>query len=309
MSFIYHADRQRGLRWKQYFADHAPQIPFNIWPETGDPDAVRFIGTWSPEPISDLSRFPNLEAIFSIGAGIDQFNLDNIPLHIPLIRMQEPGIVSTMREYVLMAALGIHRNLIDYIDQQRREEYNVFEVKPVAETTIGVLGMGQLGAAVASTLSSIGFDCRGWSRSGNPLEGVQVFKGEDELGAFLAGCNILVCLLPLTDETRGILNAELFSQLPKGAGLINVGRGDHLVEDDLISALESGQLSSAVLDVQSPEPLPAGHPLWRHPKILITPHIASQTQPETAAAVLLENIDNLISGKPITGLVDRTKGY
>lgn len=309
MSFIYHADRQRGLRWKQYFADHAPHIPFHIWPETGDPEAVRFIGTWSPEAIEDLSRFPNLEAIFSIGAGIDQFDLTRIPPQIPLIRMQEPGIVSTMREYVLMAALGIHRNLVDYIDQQRREVYEIFDVKPVAETTIGVLGMGQLGTAVASILSSIGFDCRGWSRSGKPLQGVQVFKGEEELSVFLAGCDILVCLLPLTAETRGILNSQLFSKLPKGASLINVGRGDHLVEADLLNALESGQLSSAVLDVQSPEPLPKGHPFWQHPQILMTPHIASQTQPESAAAVLLENIDSLAQGKPVTGLVDRSRGY
>lgn len=309
MSFIYHADRQRGLRWKQYFADHAPGIPFHIWPETGNPETVRFIGTWSPETIEDLSRFPNLEAIFSIGAGIDQFDLNSIPAHIPLIRMQEPGIVSTMCEYVLMAALSIHRNLIDYIDQQRREVYEIFPVKPAAQTTIGVLGMGQLGSAVGATLSNIGFDCRGWSRSGKPVPGVQVFKGDAELSAFLAGCNILVCLLPLTDDTQGILNRRLFEQLPVGAGLINAGRGGHLVEADLLDALESGQLSAAVLDVQSAEPLPQGHPFWQHPKVLLTPHIASQTQPETGAAVLLENIHRLEQGKPVTGLVDRSKGY
>ncbi len=317
MGFLYQGDPRRTGRWRQYLAKQAEDMPFWSWPalvadnatDSLDKQAVRYLGVWNTELLQRLDEFPNVELIFSLGAGVDQFDLSAIPAHIPLVRMQEPGIVSTMQEYVLMMTLAIHRQLPEYLQQQQQQVYQVFDVWPTSHSRVGVLGLGQLGSAVASRLALNGFQCRGWNRSERMIDGVDVFVGEQQLGEFLAGTDILICLLPLTDATRGILKRELFEQLPHGASLINVGRGEHLVEDDLLWALESGQLKTAVLDVQSPEPLPPGHPFWSHPSIVLTPHIASQTQPETAAAAVLDNIQRHQQGLPLCGLVDRQRGY
>ncbi|WP_231679222.1 NAD(P)-dependent oxidoreductase, partial [Ralstonia solanacearum] len=177
------------------------------------------------------------------------------------------------------------------------------------ERRVGVLGLGSLGQAVLTQLQGFGFDCAGWSRSRRAIDGVRCYAGQDELPAFLARTELLVCLLPLTDATRGVLNGGLFAQLPRGAGLVHVGRGPQLVNDDLLAALESGQLGDAVLDVADPEPLPPAHAFWRHPRIQLTPHIASMTQPLSAAAVVIDNLRRFAAGEPMVGLVDRTRGY
>ncbi|MCH4811176.1 2-hydroxyacid dehydrogenase [Vreelandella neptunia] len=307
MSFVYNADPERGQEWERQFALHAPDMAFHHWPAYEDPAKVRYLGTWAP--INDLERFNNLEVIFSLGAGVDQFDLDAIPRHVPLVRMQEPGIVATMQEYVAMAVLGLHRDLLSYIAQQRESVWKTRRVRPASQRCVGILGLGQLGAAVAQHLVRLGFNCRGWSRTPRELPGVQCYAGEEALADFLAGCDILVCLLPLTDHTRGILNAELFAQLPHGASLVNVGRGAHLIDHDLLSALESGQLSAAVLDVFAPEPPPAEHPLWQHPRVLLTPHVASMTQPESAVMMLLDNIARHQAGREMVGVIDRQRGY
>lgn len=307
MSFVYNADPERGREWQRLFAQHAPDIPFRHWPEFGDPAEVRYLGTWAP--VDDLERFTNLEVVFSLGAGVDQFDLDTIPPHVPLVRMQEPGIVATMQEYVALAVLALHRDLPAYIAQQRERVWKTRRVRPAAQRCVGILGLGQLGAAVAERLHGLGFACRGWSRTRRQLEGVECFAGDDELAAFLASSEILICLLPLTEQTRGILSAELFRQLPRGASLINVGRGPHLVTADLLDALDRDQLSAAVLDVFDPEPPPADHPLWHHPRVLLTPHVASMTQPESAVTMVLDNIARHRAGQEMLGVVDRQRGY
>ncbi|MCE8025390.1 2-hydroxyacid dehydrogenase [Billgrantia aerodenitrificans] len=307
MSFIYNADPERGREWQRLFEQRAPDIAFRVWPDIGSEENVRYLGTWAP--IEDLERFPNLEVIFSLGAGVDQFDLDSIPSHVPLVRMQEPGIVATMQEYVAMAVLTLHRNLIDYIDQQRTSTWQAWRVRPASQCRVGILGLGQLGGAVAQHLTGLGFACQGWSRTRRQQEGVACFAGDDELPSFLSTSQVLVCLLPLTDETRGILNAELFGQLPHGASLVNVGRGPHLVTADLLAALDSGQLSAAVLDVFDPEPPPSDHPVWSHPRILLTPHVASMTQPESAIERVLDNIARHREGREMVGIVDRRRGY
>lgn len=307
MSFVYNADPERGREWQRLFAQHAPDIDFRWWPDIGSAEEVRYLGTWAP--IEDLARFPNLEVVFSLGAGVDQFDLNSIPAHVPLVRMQEPGIVATMQEYVAMAVLALHRNLIDYVAQQRDATWQALRVRPASQCRVGILGLGQLGAAVAQRLTTLGFACQGWSRTRRQLEGVACFAGDGELVRFLATSQVLVCLLPLTAETRGILNAELFAQLPRGASLVNVGRGPHLVTADLLEALDSGQLSAAVLDVFDPEPPPVNHPLWRHPRVLLTPHVASMTQPESAIEMVLDNIARHRAGQEMIGTVDRRRGY
>jgi glyoxylate/hydroxypyruvate reductase A len=223
--------------------------------------------------------------------------------------MVEPGIIGGMVEYVGWAVLGLHRDMPQYRRQQQRGDWKTIPVMPASGRRVGVLGLGELGRAVLASLRAFGFDCAGWSRSRHAIAGVQCHAGPDELPAFLARTEILVCLLPLTSETRGILNARLFSQLPYGARLVHAGRGQHLVAEDLLVALARGQIAEAVLDVTDPEPLPRLHPFWQHPNITLTPHIASMTQPETAARIVLDNLRRYEAGEPMVGLVDRTRGY
>lgn len=308
MSFLYKADPARGRVWAEVFAQRAPQVDFRIWPDIGDPADVRFLAAW--EPPTDLGeRFPNLQVLFSTGAGVDQFNLAALPADLAVVRMVEPGIVSGMVEYVCWAVLGLHRDMPRYRQAQQAERWSPVPVRPAARRRVGVLGLGSLGQAVLKQLRSFGFDCAAWSRSRHDVEGVQCHAGADELAPFLARTEILICLLPLTDATRGFLDARLFAALPAGASLVQVGRGPQLVQQDLLSALGSGQLAHAVIDVCDPEPLPAGHPFWRHPQITLTPHIASMTQAESAAEVLIDNLERFERGEPMTGRVDRRRGY
>jgi len=308
MRFLYKANPVRGAEWGRHFAALAPDIPFSLWPGDGDPKDVRWLATWVP-PDDIAGTFPNLELVFSVGAGVDQFDFSRIPPHVPLVRMLEPNIAESMVEYVCLAVLALHRDLPLFLAQQRREVWKEFQITTAARRRVGVLGLGQLGQAALERLKAFGFPLAGWNRSPRAIDGVEVFAGAGALPAFLARTDILVCLLPLTDETRGILDARLFAQLPDGAMLVNVGRGGHLVQEALIAALDSGKLAAAMLDVTDPEPLPAGHPLWRHEKVILTPHVASMTHPETAVRFVLDTIARHKRGEPLPGLVDRSRGY
>jgi glyoxylate/hydroxypyruvate reductase len=308
MSFLYKAEPARGEQWARFFAQKAPDIPFRLWPDIGDAASVRYLAAWQP-PENPTSTLPNLEVVFSVGAGIDQFDLSGVPAHVPVVRMIEPGIVEGMVEYVTQAVLTIHRDLFDYAAQQRERVWRELPVQPAASRRIGALGLGVLGTAVLERLRLFGFACAGWSRSPHTLEGIECYAGADTLDAFLARTDILVCLLPLTPATRGLLGRKTFDALPAGASLINVGRGPHLNQDDLLDALKSGLLRNAILDVTDPEPLPATHPLWTHPRVRITPHIASATRPDTAVDVVLDNIRRHRAGLPMIGQIDRGQGY
>ena len=307
-TFLYKADPVRGRQWAEVFKQRAPELDFRLWPDIGDPERVRFLAAW--EPPSDIAtRFPNLELLFSSGAGVDQFDFAALPPALPVVRMVEPGIIRGMVEYVTHAVLDLHRDMPEYRRQQQRGEWRPLQVRAASERRIGVLGLGSLGQAVLAQLLGFGFDCAGWSRSRHAIDGVHCHAGPQELDAFLQRTEILVCLLPLTDATRGFLDAALFARLPKGAALVHVGRGPQLVTADLIAALDAGRLSEAVLDVTDPEPLPQEHALWRHPRIRITPHVASMTHPTSAAQVVLENLRRFEAGEPMIGLVDRARGY
>jgi len=308
MSFLYKADPVRGEQWAQLFAERAPEIDFHIWPSAGDPSRVRYLAAWEP-PENLAATFPNVEVVFSVGAGVDQFDLSRIPAHVPVVRMIESGLVAGMVEYVTLAVLAAHRDWLSYVAQQRQGLWRPIPVRTAASRRVGVLGMGVLGQAVLDKLHGFGFQCAGWSRTEHALPGIDCFAGADGMHAFLARTDILVCLLPLTAATRGMLSRALFQRMPPGAVLINVGRGSHLVERDLLDALDAGQLSAAILDVCDTEPLPQHHPFWRHPRIMLTPHIASMTQPETAVDAVLENIRRHREGLPLIGLVDRQRGY
>jgi glyoxylate/hydroxypyruvate reductase len=307
-TFLHMGDAERGLRWAELFRRAAPALDFRLWPDIGDPTGVHYLATWQP-PERLAERFPNLKLLFSTGAGVDQFDLAALPPSVSLVRMVEPGIVQGMVEYVLHAVLDIHRDRPAYRRLQAARQWMPLPVRTAAQCRVGVLGLGSLGQAVLQALRGLGFDCAGWSRSAHDIEGVPRFAGEAERAAFLGRSDILVCLLPLTDATRGFLDEALFGALPRGASLIHVGRGPQLVGADLLHALDDGHLAEAIIDVTDPEPLPADDPLWRHPRVQITPHIASATQPDSSAAVVLDNLRRYEAGLPLTGLVDRSKGY
>ncbi len=306
--FLYKSDPVRGQAWAEVFRRRAPHLDFRIWPDVGDPERVRFLAAWEP-PADLATRFPRLEVLFSSGAGVDQFDFGALPPDLPVVRMVEPGIVRGMVEYVTHAVLALHRDMPQYRRQQREGVWKPLPVRTAGERRIGVLGLGSLGQAVLAQLVAMGFDCAGWSRSRRTVAGVATYAGAEEMDGFLARTEVLVCLLPLTGETRGFLDARLFGGLPRGAALVHAGRGPQLVEADLLAALESGQLAEAMVDVTDPEPLPASHPFWTHPRIQLTPHIASMTQPLTAAEAVIDNLRRLGSREPMVGLVDRARGY
>ncbi|MGL3107496.1 2-hydroxyacid dehydrogenase [Bradyrhizobium sp. BR 1432] len=308
MTVLYKANMVRGAEWARFFAERAPDLPFRLWPDIGNPADIRYLVVWVP-PDDIATTFPNLELVFSVGAGVDQFDATKLPAHIPLVRMLEPGIAETMVEYVTMAVLGLHRDLLHFINQQKEQVWREIRIMPAKRRRVGVMGLGQLGQAVLDRLMAFGFPLLGWNRSRREIEGVTCYSGAGSLPDFLSQTDILVCLLPLTDETRCILNADLFAHLPRGASLVNVGRGAHLVEADFLAALDSGALAGAVLDVAEPEPLPAGHPFWSHPRILLTPHNASMTTPDTAVDFVLDVIARHRRGEKLPGLVDRSRGY
>lgn len=308
MTFLYKSAAERGAAWARHFAAHAPEVPFRIWPDIGDPAAVRYLAAWTMPP-DVASAFPNLEVIFCVGAGVDQLDLAQVPAAIPVVRMIEPGLVEGMVEYATLAVLALHRHWPAYIAQQREGRWQTLPIRTAPTRRVGVMGLGILGQAVLEKLRGFGFRCAGWSRTPRDLEGIDCHAGPGSLPAFLARTDILVCLLPLTEATRGILDARLFDALPKGAALVNVARGPHLVIEDLLRALDDGRLSAAILDVTDPEPLPADHPLWTHPRVIVTPHVASQSQPETSAAAVLENVQRHRRGEPLVGIVDRARGY
>jgi glyoxylate/hydroxypyruvate reductase A len=308
MAFVYKGEARRGAIWAEQFARKMPHLPFRIWPEVGDAAHVRFMAAWEP-PRDIRQTFPNLEVLFSVGAGVDQFDLSALPPGLTVVRMVEPGLTACMCEYVSWAVLSLHREIPLYLQQQRRSLWKEHPVRPAHTRRVGVMGMGTLGRAALAQLRQLGFDCAGWSRSRRSDPGVHCYAGEAELGDFLARTDILVCMLPLTAETRGMLGRRVFDALPQGASLVNAGRGGHLVEADLLATLERGQISAVILDVCEPEPLPQGHPFWDHPRIWLTPHVASATQAETAVESLLGNLRRHEAGLPLKGVVDRSRGY
>lgn len=308
MTLLYTSDPERGRTWRAIFAREAPDVTFVDPSDAYDPAAVRYLAAWNPS--TDLiASLPFLDIVFSVGAGIDQFDMRRLPSHVRVVRMIEPGIAQGMVEYATMAVLALHRNLIDHGLAQREGRWSPIKLTPAGERRIGVMGLGNLGQAVLRALAQFGFPLSGWSRSRHAMDGITCFAGDAELPGFLSACDILICLLPLTRETCGILCRETLSHLPIGAGLVNVGRGQHLVEHDLLSLLDEGHISGSVLDVFDPEPLPAGHPFWAHPRIMMTPHVASMTRADSAARALIANIRRFEAGETMDGDITRDRGY
>lgn len=276
----------------------------------------------NPGP-GQLQGLPGLRLIQSLWAGVDRLLDDpNLPPDVPLARMVDPQMNLAMAQTATWAVLALQRDFFRYATQQVQQVWRPWPQRRADETRVTLLGLGQMGQAVARQLHALGYPVNGWRTasarpwspeaglSGSPLPAdVQVARGDAALPGLLARTDVLVNLLPLTERTRGILNASLLRQLPRGAGLVNLARGAHLVEADLLQALASGQIGHAVLDVFAQEPLPAGHPFWSHPAITVLPHAAAQTDPRSAAAVVAANVRALRQGQPLNHLVDRRRRY
>ena len=295
--------------WVSALKRYMPQLEVRVWPQTGPRAEIDFALLWEPpaELFDDLNR---LRVIFSVGAGIDHLlSCSALPRHVPIVRMVEPGLTAGMVEYVLYNVLRFHRSLDRYEDLQRVAHWSVLPQVRAENRSIGIMGLGVIGQAVAGRLLSFGFQVHGWSRTRKSIDGVVSFSGHSELHKFLPMAEILVILLPSTEATVGLVNAGLIAQLPHGAFLVNAGRGDLICEGDLLRALDEDRLAGAALDVFAHEPLEAGHRFWSHPRVRVTPHAASITNADSAAEHVVNNIHRWHRGQPLTHLADVERGY
>ncbi|MCU6266546.1 glyoxylate/hydroxypyruvate reductase GhrA [Serratia ureilytica] len=313
MNIIYYHPLFNAQEWLTGIKQRLPQAEIREW-QRGDERPADYALVWRP-PHEMLANRRDLKAVFALGAGVDAI-LDQerkhpgtLPAGVPLLRLEDTGMAQQMQEYALSYVLRYFRRFDEYQALQQRQEWQPLDPHSLDDFTIGILGAGVLGQSVARKLTEFGFSVRCWSRSAKQIDGVQSFAGEAQRAAFLDGVKLLINLLPNTPETVGILNRELFAQLSAGAYLINIARGAHLVEADLLAALEQGQLAAATLDVFVREPLPHDHPFWRHPRVTITPHIAAITLPQQAMDQIAANIRALETGHPPAGVVDRQRGY
>jgi glyoxylate/hydroxypyruvate reductase A len=309
LTLAFRSPTDNSAKWQAALRPLLPELDFRDWQEIGDPAEIDAVLCWRP-PEGWLASLPNLKLVHSLGAGVDHVLADRrYPRHVPLVRLVDPGMTRAMTEYVVFQVLGLHLQAPTYRRQQQAPLWDPLAQPGAAERRVGILGLGELGSTAAAALAALGFDVAGWSRTPKSLSGVACFSGEARFAEFLGRSEILVCLLPLTAATEGILCADAFAQLPEGAAIINVGRGRHVVEADLLAALDSGQLSEAVLDVFSEEPLPEAHPFWRHARIVVTPHVAALTNPATASLVVAENLRRLAAGEPWPDQVNLADGY
>lgn len=295
--------------WRLACARTFPEMAFRVWPETGPKDAIRYALVWKHRPGS-LAQLPNLKAILVLGAGVDSVLADpGLPADVPVIRLVDAGLPGPMAEYALYAVLHFQRRMADYFAQQHSAIWQPREEYLARDWPVGVMGLGVIGGFVAQRIAALGYPVAGWSRRGKSVKGVEVFAGAAGLESFLARTRVLVNVLPLTPQTRGILSAGTFAAMPRGSYVVNIGRGGHVIDADLIAALDSAHLAGAMLDVFEQEPLPITHPFWRHPKVIVTPHVAAPTLASESEAQVVDNIRRLERGEPALGFVDRKKGY
>ncbi|MDH1692559.1 glyoxylate/hydroxypyruvate reductase A [Pseudomonas sp. GD03766] len=308
MCILYMAEPSSAAEWRQAFSETVLELEFRQWPDVGDPRDVEYLIAWKPMPRL-MEQFPNLKVLYSAGAGVDQFDLSDLPEHVSLVRLVDGTMADIMAEYVIFAVLALHRDMLDYQISQRDRAWAPLPIIPACERRVGVMGLGNLGQVALERLQPLGFQLSAWNRSPKDVPGGRCFVGVEQLHEFLGQCDILINLLPLTPETTGILNANTLGALPMGAGIVNVGRGAHVIEKDLLAALDTGKVGGAVLDVLDQEPPQPDHPFWRHPRVLLTPHIASNVQVKGAVDVVARNVYRERRGLQLLNTVDRSKGY
>ena len=310
MNILFISTVDKADLWKQCLLAELPEINLFFFPDC--PVAkkdIDYIIAWKP-PAGEIAKYPNLKAVLSLGAGVDGITCDpDLPRNVPISRLVDRCLTQGMTEYIVYWVLHHHRRMGDYANMIMAREWENYTQADTEQTTVGVLGLGELGGDAAKALSALHFDVLGWSRSPKSIGGVTCLDGSDGFAEIVAKSRILVCLLPLTDDTAGILNADIFAEMPAGGIVINCARGGHVVDEDLIAALDSGHLSAAVLDVFHFEPPEPDHPFWNHPKVSMTPHMASLTVPQSAARYMADNIRRVERGEAPLNLIDLTKGY
>jgi glyoxylate/hydroxypyruvate reductase A len=278
-----------------------------VWPDA--PPEADYVAVWKP-PADVFARVRAAKAIFNLGAGVDRLlALSTLPAGVPVVRIEDGGMAAQMIDYVTLAVLGAYREAHAYGEQQRAADWRPRPPLSKSAFGVGVLGFGVLGQAVAAALVPFGFPVAGWSRTRKTVAGVLSFAGAAELPAFLARTRSLVCLLPATADTRDFVGGALLAALPRGAHLVNVARGDIVVDADLLAALDSGHVAGATLDVFRDEPLPPAHPFWHHPRVTLTPHVSAVTLVAESVAQVAAKIRRLEQGLPVGGVVDRARGY
>jgi glyoxylate/hydroxypyruvate reductase len=294
--------------WRDTFEQQLPDVELRIWPDAGNVADIDYLAFMHPD-FDVLPAFPNLKAMFSRSAGVDGFvNHPKLP-KVPLGKVEPPGGDPMMTEYVIMHVLRFHRDMPAYQLAQANREWRRARIVRPEDRRIGFLGFGMMAKAPALVLKSMGFPVSAWVRTPRYAAEIRLFDGRDQLQPFLEQTDIAVCLLPLTKETEGIFCARTFAMMPRGAMLVNVGRGKHVVEGDLIKALDSGQLSYAALDAHWPEPLPAENPLWLHPKVTVMPHVARRPTVAQLVTEIAANIRNVEAGGRLLQEVDIALGY
>jgi len=294
--------------WKEALAKVLPKEEVRFWPDAGNPADIDVLIVGIPK-LKELPKLPNLKLTISLLAGVDgMINDPDLP-DVPLVKVEPPVGDRMMTEYALSLVLYHHRNIPLYRISQTKHKWEALPPKRAEDRTVGLLGYGTLSKPMADTIKANGFNVAAWARTPKPDADIEVFAGSEGFAPFLARTEIAICMLPLTPETKGILNAKAFSHMPQGASIINLGRGPHVVNADLIAALDSGQLSSATLDVTDPEPLPAGDPLWDHPAVTIMPHVARRPSLGETLPQVVENMRRLRANEPLILLVNRNAGY
>jgi glyoxylate/hydroxypyruvate reductase A len=293
-----------------------PGRDVRLWPDVGDASDIRYALAWHP-PAGELAKFPNLRLIVSVGAGVDHLFRDPDLPDVAIVRYVDPDLTTRMVQYVVLMTLFHVRRMTEHLEQQRDRRWEYRPEPMPGEVRVGIMGIGVLGQACAQALKGLGYQVRGWSRSPKSMPDVTCFAGDEGLGPFIAGTDVLVVLLPLTPDTRHIVDGDLLAKLSTsgrhhrlpGPVLINAGRGGLQVETDILDALEDGTLYAASLDVFETEPLPAESPLWQHPRIVITPHNAAESATESISKYFVRQIDRLEAGQPLENVVDPSVGY
>jgi glyoxylate/hydroxypyruvate reductase A len=300
---------EHSEQWLPMLQQALPELEVAAWPQPVDKEQVHYIAAWNA-PEGFFAGFTQLKAVFSLGAGVDKLlRRGDLAEQVPIIRLTDAGMAQQMAEYVLYGVLHYQRQFDLYRQQQTQRLWQPLAPKLAQEVRVSVLGLGAIGAAVAKTLAGLGYMVSGWSRSPKEVPGVACSHGAAGLDALLANTDVLVSVLPSTPETRGLIDREFLMRLPRGAGLINVARGDQLDQDALLELLDAGQVRFAMLDVFASEPLAAENPLWARPDVIVTPHIAAITLIGPAVQQIADNLRALQGGRMPQGLVDRGRAY
>ncbi|HTO47133.1 MAG TPA: glyoxylate/hydroxypyruvate reductase A [Burkholderiales bacterium] len=308
MKILLYIPSKTADEWHAAFARALPRAELRAW-APGPAWQADYAAFWYP-PRELLDGQRRLKAAFNLGAGVDgTLKALTVPPGVPLVRLEDAGMGPQMEAYVGWAVMRYFRRLDEYAEQQARAEWKVHRPRRHEAFAVGVMGLGVLGARVARAMIALGFPVRGWSASAKSVDGVRSFAGGAELPAFLAGIQVLVCLLPLTPDTAGVLNRTTLGKLPRGAYVVNVARGGLVVDDDLLALLDEGHLAGATLDVFREEPLPGSHRFWSHPRVFLTPHCSALTIVEDSVAQVAAKIERLERGEPVTGVVDLARGY